>query len=210
MKRSMLVIIIILVVLIIIMFTQTLKAPMPPRTIPFGDNQYWIVDNDMKYSIGKTKIEIVVPRGFVTDFASIPQSLWSLGLSSHGQYSRAAVIHDYLYWTQGCTREQADRLLVIAMKESGVSSFDEWAIYQGVNKFGEKAWQGNRQERAARLPRIIPKKKIEEYLNGEGVDPNINWPAYRKILIEEGVKDPEFIFDPYPKYCKYGDSMNVP
>ena len=40
----------------------------------------------------------------MTDYASIPSVLWSFGLSPHGLYSRAAVIHDYLYWTQLCTR----------------------------------------------------------------------------------------------------------
>jgi hypothetical protein len=30
------------------------------------------------------------------------------GLSPHEQYSRAAIIHDYLYCSQGCIRAQAD------------------------------------------------------------------------------------------------------
>ena len=47
------------------------------------------------------------------------------GVTSSGNtpYTRAAVIHDYLYWAQPCTREQSDNLLMIAMKESGVSWF---------------------------------------------------------------------------------------
>jgi hypothetical protein len=32
----------------------------------------------MEYIIGNTQDRIVVPGGFVTDFASIPQGLWSI------------------------------------------------------------------------------------------------------------------------------------
>src|SRR5262245_61834039 len=82
------------------------QTPPSPLVRAFGDNKFWIVVENMEYIIGRTSDRIVVPKGFVTDFASIPQALWSLGLSPHGQYSRAAVIHDFLYWTQGCSRAQ--------------------------------------------------------------------------------------------------------
>jgi hypothetical protein len=100
----------------------------------FDDNKFWVTVEPLEYTIGSTSDRIVVSEGFVTDFASIPQSLWSLGLSPHGQYSRAAVIHDYLYWAQACTREQLDWLLLIAMKESNVGGFGEFLVYQGVDK----------------------------------------------------------------------------
>jgi hypothetical protein len=100
------------------------QAPPSPAVRAFGDNRFWITVEDMVYVIGSTQDRIVVPKGFVTDFASIPQGLWSLGLGPQGRYSRAAVVHDYLYWSQGCTRAQADRLMVIAMKESRVGKFD--------------------------------------------------------------------------------------
>jgi len=48
-----------------------------------------------------------VPAGFVTDFASTPRALWSV-IPPTGRYQLAAVVHDFLYWDQGCTREQAD------------------------------------------------------------------------------------------------------
>lgn len=145
------------------------QVPPSPAVRAFGDNKFWITLEDMPYVIGDTKKRIVVPNGFVTDFASIPQPLWSLGLSPHGQYSRAAVVHDYLYWAQVCTRAQADRLLVIAMKESKVGAFDEFAVYQGVDKFGGSSWDSNANERKAGLPRVVP----ERYLRP--TDPNVSW-----------------------------------
>src|SRR5262245_38142541 len=40
-----------------------------------------------------------VPAGFVTDLASIPRIFWS-ALPRDGEYAYAAILHDYLYWTQ--------------------------------------------------------------------------------------------------------------
>lgn len=178
------------------------EAPPAPTVRPFGNNKAWITVEDMIYRIGKTNHEIIVPRGFVTDFASIPQPLWSLGLSPHDQYSRAAVVHDFLYWSQGCTREQADRLMVIAMKESAVGSFDEIAVYTSVAAFGESAWKSNASERSIGLPRVVP----DEF--ARPADPNMEWKAYRRLLQQKGVKDP--LFESSPFYCLYGDSTTVP
>lgn len=178
------------------------QAPPSPAIRAFGDNKFWITLEPMEYVIGNTQEKIVVPKGFVTDFASIPKGLWSLGLSPHGQYSRAAVVHDYLYWSQGCTPEQADRLMVIAMKESNVGKFDELVVYQGVNIGGGGAWSGNTKERQADLPRIVPGKYQRP------ADPNVDWPTYRAMLVKEGIKDPPFAQN--PSYCLYGNSTKVP
>ena len=177
-------------------------APPSPAVRAFGDNRFWITLEDMEYVIGSTRERISVPKGFVTDFASIPKGLWSIGLSPHGQYSRAALIHDYLYWSQGCTRAQSDRLLVIAMKESNVGGFDEFVVYQGVDRGGEGAWNGNAKERKAGLPRVVP----EAFLRP--ADPNVLWPAYRAMLAKQGVTDP--LFQQGPSYCRFGNSTTVP
>lgn len=183
-------------------YLQVKQAPPSPDVRPFGDNKEWVLTEDMVYILGNTDEKIVVPRGFVTDFASIPQSLWSFGLSPHGQYSRAAVVHDYLYWAQPCSRDQADRILVVAMKESQVGRFDEGFIYRGVSAFGSGPWQQNAQERAAGIPKVIP----QEHLRPK--DPNMTWKEYRTLLAAQGVRDPAFEIN--PAYCKYGEEMIVP
>jgi hypothetical protein len=190
-------------VLMICVTLATACAPPPsPLVRAFGDNKHWIVAEEMDYTIGSTDDMIAVPAGFVTDFASIPQPLWSLGLSPQGRYSRAAVIHDYLYWSQACTREQSDRLMVIAMKESDVGRFDEAIVYQGVKNGGASAWRENAREREAGLPRVVPPELREPE------DPNMDWPTYRALLIEQGVEDPPFPRD--QAFCAYGDSTEVP
>ncbi len=178
------------------------QVPPSPTVRAFGDNKFWVTVEDMVYVVGQTQDRIVVPKGFVTDFASIPKILWSTGLSPHGQYSRAAVIHDFLCWSQACTRAQADRLLVIAMKESKVSTFDDVVVYAGVSIGGEAPWLANQAESRAGLPRILP----EQFLRP--ADPNIDWPSYRQQLFEQAIKDPSFEVN--PSYCRHGDSTNVP
>ncbi|MCB1987299.1 MAG: DUF1353 domain-containing protein [Burkholderiaceae bacterium] len=184
-------------------FKQKTSMMMVPGAAvrPDAVNKHWILLEDVRYQIGATDDLIVVPAGFVTDYASIPSVLWSFGLSPHGLYSRAADIHDYLYWTQLCTREQADRLLVIAMKESDVGKFDEWAIYTGVDRGGKSSWSANAKERSAGWPRIVP----EMYRRPP---PNKVWADYRKELKNAGVRDPAFAES--PTYCKYGNSTDVP
>ena len=183
-------------------FAQAQQAPEAPVVRPFGNNANWVTVEDMEYIIGTTSERIVVPKGFVTDFASIPQPLWSIGLSPHGQYSRAAVIHDFLYWTQGCTRTQSDRLLLIAMKESEVGPFDEFAVFQGVRKGGASSWKSNAKERASNLPRVIPEADLRP------PDPNMSWKTYRQMLYSKGVRDP--MFERKPAYCRFGDTTDVP
>ena len=55
------------------------QVPPSPLVRAFGDNKFWILVEDMVYVIGSTNERIVVPKGFVTDFASIPQPLWASG-----------------------------------------------------------------------------------------------------------------------------------
>jgi hypothetical protein len=88
------------------------------------------------------------------------------------------------------------------MKESRVSTFDEVVVYQGVDKGGKQSWKANAAERKKRLPRVVP----ENFLRP--ADPNILWPAYRKILVKQLVKDPPF--ERNPSYCVYGNTTIVP
>lgn len=83
--------------------------------------------------------EIIVPTGFKTDLASVPLGLWNI-LPRSGRYDRAAVIHDYLYQHNGCTREEADSVLNEAMKVLAVNGLKLRLIYAGVKVGGWKSW----------------------------------------------------------------------
>lgn len=87
---------------------------------------------------------IQVPKGFVTDLASIPRLLWRI-LPPIGAYDAAAVIHDFLYRTNGVTRKQADAVFNEAMALHQVSALVRWAMYRGVRLGGWVPWNKYRK-----------------------------------------------------------------
>jgi hypothetical protein len=148
---------------------------------PFSDARFWIVKEPLVYRVGISKDSVVVPRGFVTDFASIPPALQSL-IQQNGPNLLPAVVHDYLYWTQTCTRNQADHLLRLAMIENRVEARQRDAIYQAVRIAGSFAWDGNRQERGQGLLRVIPENRL-------AIPALTDWRVYQKQLKQEGATD---------------------
>ncbi len=178
------------------------QQPIPaPVLKPFADNRDWVLMENLRYQIGQTSTVIVVPRGFVTDFASIPQAFWSFGLSAHGRYSKAAIVHDYLYWTQGCSREQADNLLMIAMKESSVDSGQRFAIFEGVRLGGGQPWLNNADERKRGLVRVVPETSLD-------FGPEVLWHDYRTTLAASVLT--ELPVAEAPAYCVFGSTTDVP
>ena len=95
------------------------QAPPPPVLAPFGDGVHWVLARNLRYTIADTGKTIVVPKGFITDLASIPRSLWSI-LSPIDNYLTAAIVHDYLYWDQRCTQLEADNVLYVGMLEGAI------------------------------------------------------------------------------------------
>lgn len=177
----------------------SLQIPISPAVRPSGNNRAFVLLEPMNYEVGSTGIFINVPAGFVTDYASVPSPLWGL-YSPHEQYSRAAVVHDYLYWTQYCTRLQADNLFMIAMKESDVNALTREAVYSGVRLSGKGPWEQNTSERLQEKPKVVP-------TNRKDFPPNWTWERYRSRLIAEGIKDPAFVDS---GYCALGNSTDVP
>jgi hypothetical protein len=159
----------------------------------FNDGTHWILVEPVVYRIGNTNYQIEVPKGFVTDFASVPYGFTALFLPT-GQYSRAAVIHDYLYWTQKCSREQADRIFLLAMIESDVPYKTRTTIYRTVRTAGESSWTGNQKERQAGQPRIIPEAHMK-------IGPLDVWASYRQQLYKLGV-GAEPLLPNDPAYCR--------
>jgi len=116
----------ILTFLLSLLFPQCAMAQQPIAPVPmtpFGDGQASVLTGNLQYQVLQTTFVVVVPAGFVTDFASTPRALWSV-IPPTGRYQLAAVVHDFLYWDQGCTREQADAIFRVAMAESNVKPFE--------------------------------------------------------------------------------------
>lgn len=111
--------------------------------VQFIDGTNWRVQEDFYYDTEVGKLgRITVPKGFITDFASIPRFLWSV-LPPAGGYGKAAVVHDYLYRTPGAwTRGEADAVLKEAMEVSGVGWFTRQTIWLGVRTGGHFVFRG--------------------------------------------------------------------
>ena len=86
--------------------------------------------------------DVTVPKGFVTDLASIPRIFYSL-LPPDGDYTVPAIIHDYLYWTQTTTRNQADNILRFSMQDYKIGPITRTVIYNAVHVGGGSAWTKN-------------------------------------------------------------------
>lgn len=87
-------------------------------------------------------IYISVPKGFETDFASIPR-IFRIFFSKTGKYRDAAVLHDYLYKYQGFgfwSRAGADKVFLQAMQDLGVGWTTRHAIHKAVRIGGWKYW----------------------------------------------------------------------
>lgn len=95
----------------------------------------WRLMAPLAYVSDVAKQIITVPRGFLTDFASVPRLplvFWLTGDCAH----EAAVIHDWLYATQVLPRALADQVLREAMLVSGVPAWRCWGMYFAVRLFG--------------------------------------------------------------------------
>ena len=83
---------------------------------------------------------IAVPKGFVTDWASVPRILHTV-LPPRGRYSKAAVLHDFLYKTHyQDNRKACDKLFYEAMGVLGVKWWKKKMLYRGVRVGGWLAW----------------------------------------------------------------------
>lgn len=161
---------------------------------PFADGNNWFLTGDLYYEIGDTGAEVKVPKGFVTDFASIPRLFWTV-LPKWGKHGAPAVVHDFLYWDQRCTRRQADAIMKIAMEESGVGPIRRWAIRSAVRMGGSFSWRKNRKARQKGKVRRIPNKLFPR-------DPTVTWSKYHDVLIEKGINpEPRPDGTPTPSYC---------
>jgi hypothetical protein len=116
-----------------------------------------------------------------------------------GYHARAAVVHDFLYWEQGCTRAEADGLFLLGMIASKVDVSTRETMYSAVRRHGETAWRDNAHERARGLPRVIPPEfwKLPD---------DVRWQQYRETLFAAGVRaDTQHV--ERPSYCAVGGTV---
>jgi len=152
-----------------------LNAVSKPLKLQRFSDAMWLLLDDISWkpsSPEQKEPEVIAPRGFVTDLASIPRAFWSL-LPRDGDYIYGAIIHDYLYWEQptNIKREDADLILKFAMQDFGVPGWQVNTIYEGVRAGGGGPWKSNAEEKCHGEKRTLV--KFPE-------SPTISWANWKK------------------------------
>lgn len=105
------------------------------------DSHTWELLEDLEYRVGgldSTDI-IIVPKGYHTDFASVPRAFWPV-FPPFGRYSPAAVIHDFLYGGRRRSRKECDKIFLEAMEVMEVNWITRHTMYRAVRMFGWAAY----------------------------------------------------------------------
>ncbi|WP_208114949.1 DUF1353 domain-containing protein [Roseateles toxinivorans] len=113
---------------------------------------------------------MTVPAGFVFTLDSIPRAFWSL-IRPDGTFAQAAVLHDYLYWSQTRSRSEADEIFKQAMADLGVDTRTAAMLYAATRTGGQAAWDENAKRKASGEKRI---------LKTFPTDPKVTWDEWRK------------------------------
>jgi hypothetical protein len=144
------------------------------RLAPFADWDFYYVSGDSLLwtpNPGQSYQAVEVPAGFVTDLASIPRAFWQV-LKPEGRHAYAAVVHDYLYWTQSRPREEADEIFKFALEDSKVDSKVIGVLYGTVRRLGQRAWDNNAKLKRAGECRMLYNLPPSDLL--------ISWSEWRK------------------------------
>lgn len=125
-------------------------------------------------------IEIVAPKGFVTDLASFPTIFSIVGLTPAGPWEEAAVLHDLMYQKKNTTvaylkdplsqltlhsnKDFADRLFLMVMRKANVNMLIRKAMHQAVVTYGWGSYADSNQSAVYPKPDHVAFNPQRNYL----------------------------------------------
>lgn len=113
---------------------HTIEWITRPCIQPLIDYDYHICE-EMEIKVDGSLIKI--PRGFITDLASIPKPLWPILAPQYSGFVYPAILHDFFYrCPNNVTRKYADDVFYYALKAEGVSTYTALKMWAGVRTFG--------------------------------------------------------------------------
>lgn len=126
-------------------FFRLLSRKWPPRsginmkdsvTVQLiGNGKYRLLGNLDVY-IART-VHFTIPRGFDTDFASVPSFLHWVIDQDDDTILVPAIVHDYLYQIPNISRFLSDVVLWELMRDYG-AGWKRYLVYAAVRLFGSK------------------------------------------------------------------------
>ena len=108
--------------------------------IEYIGNRKWKVLKDFKFAIDKTNEVITIPKGFISDLASVPNSLRSIFPRSP-KLILPSVVHDYLYSIGYEKRKICDSIFKETMLIVGIVKNKAKIFYSAVRVFGAKHYK---------------------------------------------------------------------
>lgn len=124
------------------------------RKYPFPDGEDdWFITTEECQLAGAS---IIIPQGYVTDFASIPRIFWTI-FSPYGRNTNPSILHDYCYTSKVMSnlvgdqegRKLADELFYNNMLAEGVPKLGAKIMFLAVRYFGKGHYGKN--ERSIRV-----------------------------------------------------------
>lgn len=104
-----------------------------------------------------------VPKGFKTDFASIPRIFWNI-IAPIGKHTLPSVLHDYLYEygaSLGISRKEADKIFWDAMIDSHVAQITANVMWFCVRVFAKSRYN-TRNDLLSLDDNAMSRKVLEE------------------------------------------------
>lgn len=138
----------------------------PTVTQLTSDPPIFLLAYPLTFAADDNKEGFYVPPGFVTDLASIPKKLWWWQAPHEGTMA-PAILHDFLYWEQPCSKDEADAVMYVAMRQTGMKKFSADLVYAGIRTpLALKAWEQNQLARARGEARFFTQEFSAVLING--------------------------------------------
>ncbi|MBE0438296.1 MAG: DUF1353 domain-containing protein [Gammaproteobacteria bacterium] len=85
---------------------------------------------------------IVVPKGYVSDWSSIPRAVWWIYPPNFSEARHGSIVHDYIYshLYRKFSKDFADKALKACMSMDGASRFAQTVFYNAVKVGGSGGW----------------------------------------------------------------------
>ena len=120
------------------MLTQPSLKPHP------RENKYQLTRD---YELVVREANIVIPRTFVYDGASIPALAWQYTFSPfHPDVMLPSLVHDWMYYNHQEERETTDDIFFELLRDGGVSHFKATAMWGAVRVGGELFWENDEDD----------------------------------------------------------------
>jgi hypothetical protein len=121
-----------------------MQISTPLVVTPMPDGVLWMLVEDFLV-VDDVKGEIRVPKGFQSDFGSVPKLFRNI-ISPTGKGVWGFVLHDWEYGTQTMSRDDADHLLIRWLEFCGEDTVESNVIFDALRIGGEIDWDEDKSD----------------------------------------------------------------